>query len=176
MTRVSRRKTLHQPGKRFVVMAAPILLMAVMALGACGVTTTTGVGGAAPTQTPTTVAAGTPSALGCDAPRPGEMIPPATTLLPMKNGTVEVKVGQTAGANLPATFRWSLQREDPAQAVTPVAPQGALDTATNTCDWRFLAEHPGTVTLTFSGVFQCPPHKMCPALAMALTYTLDVRA
>ena len=176
MTSDSRRKWVRQPGKRFVIMAAPVLLMAVMALGACGVTTTTGAGGAAPTQTPTTAPKGTPTAFGCNAPRPGENIPPATTILPVKDSTTVVKVGQTVGANLPATFHWSFRSDDPTQALTPLAPQGALDATTNTCDWRFQATHPGTVTLTFSGVFHCPPHKMCPALAMALTYTLDVRA
>lgn len=160
----------------FAGTGATILLVAVMSLSACGVTATTGVGGAAPTPTQTTPARGTPTAFGCGAPKLGETIPPATMMLPVKNATMAVKVGQSVGADLPATFRWTLRSDDPNQALTTLSPQGALDVTTSTCDWRFRAANPGTVTLTFSGVFQCPPHTMCPALAMALSYTLDVQA
>lgn len=173
----SRRESTRQREMWLAAMGAALLLVAVIALTACGITTTTaGLGGAAPTPTQTTPARGTPTAFGCGAPKLGETIPPATMMLPVKNATMAVKVGQSVGADLPATFRWTLRSDDPNQALTTLSPQGALDVTTSTCDWRFRAANPGTVTLTFSGVFQCPPHTMCPALAMALSYTLDVQA
>lgn len=190
MNRVSPRPgaTRRPLGAIILAVTAACALAAMMLLGACGVTTTQGIGGSEPQATatvtrapatPTVAPTGTlaPGSVGCAAPKPGVTIPPASVTLPPRQATdtVVVRVGQTVGVDLPATFRWVLQRADPTHALTPLGAQGVLNQANKTCDWRFLAANAGRVTLSFTGVFQCPPRMMCPALAIDYTYTLDVR-
>lgn len=182
--------------------AATCLLAVALLLNACGVSTAptnlgrsvalptaSGAAGTATaasaraTATRATVATHTPvpggmifAASGCVAGTSSGAFAPASVMLSSRNGgAATVKVGQTVGIDLSMTYRWNARLDDPSHALTPINPQGALNTANNTCAWRFLATGAGQVTLTFTGIFQCQPPRMCPAVALDFAYTVNVQ-
>lgn len=181
-----------RPAPLITIIVAGCAVGATLLLSACGALTAHGIGGSTPQPiasnasktpaTPTTRVTHEPTpvnpvafANACTAARTGA-IPPASVTLPQKDGgTVIVKVGQTVGLDLTSTYHWTIRLDDPSHALTPISPQGALNPSNNTCDWRFLATAPGRVTLSVIGVYQCPPPRMCPALALDMSSTVSVQ-
>lgn len=180
-------------GRVLPVVASIFVLVASLLLAACGVTTTQEIGGGPPrpntsgaTAVSTRPATPPPGAVrgratfsgsGCTLSIPHSAVPPASVMVSQQHAsTVAVKVGQTVGVDLAATYHWTANLSDPDHALTPIDPQGKLDMTSHTCDWRFMATSPGKVTLSFIGITQCEPPRMCPALALDLSYTLAVQS
>jgi hypothetical protein len=182
----------HARSATLITIVAGCAVVATLLLSACGAMATRSIGGSAPQPiassaskvpaTPTTRVTHEPTPVSpvafantCMAARTGA-IPPAAVMLPQKDGgTAIVKVGQTVGLDLTSTYHWTIRLDDPSHALTPISPQGALNPSSNTCDWRFLATAPGRVTLSVIGVYQCPPPRMCPALALDMSSTVSVQ-
>lgn len=163
------------------------LLTAMLLLGACGVQPATpGNSGGSQSQSVATHAPPTRAstannplvaALGCKEPT-GSTPPAASVMLPADHdaSAVPVKVGDVVEVDLPSQFGWMLRRVDSADALATLNAVGVLDSAHHTCAWRFQAKSPGTVTITFVGIPQCPANKMCPTIALDRTYSLNIHA
>jgi hypothetical protein len=87
---------------------------------------------------------------------------------------VALKKGQTLEILLPATYHWRLGTSNLGGTLTEVGTEGWYDAATQSCAWRFTGANTGTVPLDFGATLVCDPGKMCPALALDVSYSVTV--
>ena len=159
--------------------ATSAVLLLTLALGACGVssTSTTGLGSsgaATPTATSGVRTTGT-SAKPC--PIVGTSVnlgSPALVLTATSaNHTGTAHVGDLIVVELPATSRWQLAQAASA-SLQPAELQGVLDDSLNACVWSFRAQSVGASSLNFSGSAVCEGGQECPQFIIALDFTVNV--
>lgn len=158
--------------------AAACLLLAMLALAACGAagrsTGTAGSGAATGTASVGSIPGGGMAVRPCtgqvsDAASVGAL---ALTLTP-SHSTGSVRVGQLAQVRLPATDHWTLTGQ-PAH-LTGVGEAGGQDTTLNVCYWTFRAISAGTITLYYSGAPPCdPPAVACSNTMISQQFTITV--
>ena len=89
--------------------------------------------------------------------------------------TVVLAKGQRLEIRLVSTLRWQLTETDAAHILAGTTPEGWYDRAQSACIWRFTAVATGSAKLSYSGVADCPPREVCPAVEQALTYAVTVQ-
>lgn len=145
--------------------AAACLLVATLALGACGTPTQTQsstgtTGGTASAATATSTASGgvIPGGGMAVRPCPGQVsdatqVGALSLTLTQKNSTGSLQVGELVQVRLPTTLHWALNNQP--THLTSVGEAGGQDTTLNVCYWTFRAQSAGTDTLNFSGTQPC---------------------
>ncbi len=171
------KKVTPRHARAMFTASAAMLMM--LALGACGVSSTSALGAgsnSAATPTATTSAAGKDtSAKPC--PVVGTSVnlgSPALVLTPKSAKQEAVAhVGDLIVVELPTTSRWRFNQAASAQ-LQPGDLQGVLDDSLNACVWSFHAQSTGTTTLSFGGSAVCESGQMCPQFVIALNFPIKV--
>ncbi len=162
---------------------APLVLILVFVLSACGANggTTTGSGSTAtttPTSAPTTATGTTTgTTTGCPSNavvNPSQATPNVIIKLSNSNGTVTAHNGDLIEVRLPFGQQWSLP-VTPGNILQLQTPSGYALTAAKVCIWHFIAKGTGTAQLTFSAKAICKPGQMCPLYIMQVPFTIVVK-
>ncbi len=161
-----------------LLVAGAVCLLGALALAGCGVTTTNvggGGDGSQPTATSGINNGGTMSVKPC----PGDSVtsaPAPTIVLTVKDSykTTQAHVGDILEVQLDAKTHWATPAPGATSALAAIQPQGGMDDASQTCQWFYKASAPGKVTLNFSGAPLCDPTQVCPAIARAEQFTIQV--
>jgi len=162
---------------RYAVATSAVVLLT-LALGACGVssTSTVGLGSSGTTPTATSGASGKGTSVK-PCPIVGTNVDlgsPALVLTPTSaNHTGTAHVGDLIVVELPATTRWQLGQAASA-SLQPGDLQGVLDDSLNACVWSFHAQSAGTASLNFSGSAVCQGGQECPQFVIPLSFTVNV--
>lgn len=157
----------HGMTRRALATGATVcLLVATLALGACGASTQTihtppyrgTTGGSAATATSTASGGVIPGGGMAVRPCPGQVsdatqVGALALTLTKNNSTGSLHVGELAQVRLSATLHWALNSQP--THLTSVGEAGGQDTTLNVCYWTFRAESAGTDTLNFSGTQPC---------------------
>lgn len=177
-------------GKRYWLAAQSLLVCAALFVSGCGVlgfgggsstgavtrsgrpTGSVGATGGSPTDGDMT--GGGSSAmevLPCD----GGVIPggasPAVILHHSDSGkTLSVPLGAVVAIRLEGKFAWNRASVMPADALTPVGAQGALEDGE--CIWEYRVAKTGDAIVTISGGALCKPGQACLQYAVAAWYTI----
>ena len=161
---------------------APLALILVFVLSACGANggTTTGSGSTTtttPTTAPTTVTGTTGTTTGCPSNavvNPPQATPNVTIKLSNSNGTIAAHDGDLIEVRLPFGQQWS-EPVASGNILQLQTPSGyALNTA-KVCIWHFIAKSTGTAQLSFSAKAICKPGQMCPLYIMRVPFAIDVK-
>jgi hypothetical protein len=83
--------------------------------------------------------------------------------------------GQRLEIRLVTVLHWTLTIADAAHILASTPPEGWYDRVRGSCVWRYTAMAPGHAQLSFTGVADCPPLEVCPAVEQALTYLVTIR-
>ncbi len=144
--RAARQRLMLARGARYLVGAAILLLLVVLA--ACG--------GQSTLKTGTIPGAGGISSQPCtggtgsasDAGTPKLVLTPSTP-----NLTGSAHVGDLVQVQLPTTSHWDFEAS--VTSVTPLQPSGFQDQALKVCVWNFHMQATGNTTLTFLQTALC---------------------
>ncbi len=168
-------------GRGLMVGATACLLLATLALAACGAATgsrgTAGGSGSDASSGSTSVGSipgGGMAVRAC----PGQVSDATTVgalalILTPAHSAGSLHVGELAQTRLPATYHWTLTGQ-PAQ-LSGVGEAGGQDSTLNVCYWTFRAVSAGTITLHFSGAPPCdPPAVACSNVTVEQNFTITV--
>lgn len=169
------------------VMAGLICLLGALALGGCGVTIDTGIGGAPKSSSPQpggstgSTSPGTgPKTGGMSVkPCPGSDVTPGkspTIVLTVTDShkTTQAHVGDVIAVQLSANMHWTSTSDGMGTILTPLQPQGGMDEPTHTCNWYYSATSAGSANLSFIGVMICEHEVACPAIAEDEEFAIQV--
>ncbi len=151
------------------------LLMAVCIGGLAGCGAGSGVnggGGVSSTATPTMKAA----VKGCPIGTGGAVdVGTPTLVLTITDANHESKahVGDVIQVRLPATQRWTLDKEG-AGILEMLQPAGYWDASASACIWNFRAAKVGATTVSFVGMALCEPKVPCPQYAIYEQFLVTV--
>lgn len=156
------------------------VLVATLALGACGAApqpANHGAAGAGSTSAGSTSVGSIPGGGMAVRPCPGVVSDatqagaPALILTP-DNLAGSLHVGEQAQVRLPATLHWTLTNQPTLLSAVGVA--GGQDTTLNVCYWTFKAQSAGSEALHFSGVQPCDQPGSCDTSTTPYTFTITV--
>jgi hypothetical protein len=185
---------------RLYTLSMALLLLTLMLVAGCGVTTTglSGAAGNSPeatgtashpsaTQTVpgTSTGPGTPTvagtgstATGCPSPTHVVNWPsPPTVIITSAQASkgASLQVGQTLEIALAFGSHWSFEPVAAHGVLVLNTPAGYGDASIKSCVWRFTAEQAGQVTLIYTVAPICLAHMECPQYVGILKIAVDVR-
>lgn len=167
------------------LMAGAVCLLGALALAGCGVTITGSDlgGGVTNSNTPLPGTAQPGSSVGVGSgttvkPCAGNDVAPSKTptiVLTVKDShkTTQAHIGDVVEVRLSANMRWTTPADGVASVLTPLQPQGGLDSQGQTCSWVYQVKATGSAALTYIGVFNCEPNSACPAIAEDEEFTIQ---
>ncbi len=171
------------------------IVMLVLLLTGCGVTTTTAVssvdnggpvqgqatGTPGATSAAATVIASTTGAssatTGCpQATQTVQWPTPPTVIITSAQTSkgAKVSVGQTLEVALAFGHKWTLGPAAGQPALTLNSPAGYGDASLQSCIWHFTGAQAGQFTLQFISAPNCPAHKECPKTIGTLAISIEV--
>lgn len=152
---------------------ALLSLIVLFGVAGCGASSSSAAHIPATTVTPTRALNGCPTQL-----IPVDGSPRYAVLVPTQSDAfdqaVTLPAGQVLEVRLSAGIRWHLVITDAASVLQPASPQGWYSDKFKACIWEFAGNTAGQAKLQFSGGLVCAPNAVCPALAAAQTYTVNV--
>ena len=176
-----RRHVITHPAqpKRLITLACGVALtLLALFVAGCGTTTTSLGSSSTATATPTRHLGGGLTVRPCPGPFGSAMTPGNNVVIltgTTANRTASAHVGQTVEVQLPTSKLWHYDASRSASApLSLVQPAGVEDGQLDLCIWNFTAQAPGTATLAFTGSPLCEPNVPCPAIVLALTFTVNV--
>lgn len=169
------------------IVSTTVLLLALILLVGCGITTgtadTTNAAGQL-SGAPTSMATATPSTPAASSTTTGCPLatqvvqwpsPPALIITSAQStNTAVVHVGQSIELALAFGHRWSLGPNAGQPALALNEPAGYGDTSLGSCIWRFTAEHAGTASVSVLSAPICQAHMQCPQMIAIHTITVTV--
>ncbi len=148
--------------KRYVLAIAAVFFVL---LTACGASTTNLQSGANGTVAQKTTANGCPVQTIPIDPLPKAAV---TATQNQSNKSITVNVNQSFEINLSANMKWSAVNVT-SNLIHESAPFGWYNKSQDTCIFRFIASHPGQVTIQFNGTSLCTS-TMCSQPVFLLAY------
>jgi hypothetical protein len=83
---------------------------------------------------------------------------------------INLAQGQRLEIRLVTVLRWTLSISDAAHVLASTSSEGWYDSVHGICVWRFTAVAAGHAQLSFTGVADCPPREVCPAVEQTLSF------
>lgn len=117
-----------------------------------------------------TMAAGCPGGAAAGG---GEAAPALVLTAKDANQESKVHVGDVIQVRLPATQRWTVEK-DGASTLELTQPVGYWDARASACVWNFRGATVGTTTVRFVGMAICEPGQVCPAYAVVEEFPVTV--
>lgn len=153
------------------------LLVATLALGACGATPQKTQAAGTSTTTNTTSVGSIPGGGMAVRPCPGAVSDATQAgaialVLTPSSASGSLHVGDLAQVRLPASEHWTLLSQ-PA-LLASVATAGGQDSSLNVCFWTFRAQSAGSETLKFSGAQPCDNPGSCSNATTEQDFTITV--
>lgn len=174
-----RKHVIAYPKRLFAPTCGVALALLALVVAGCGTTTTTSLGSSSTaTATPTRHIGGGLTVRPCPGPYGSAQTPSENVVIltpSMPNRTASAHVGQTVEVQLPSNKLWRYSATShAAPSLTLDQPAGVEDGQHDLCIWNFTAQSPGTATLMFTGSPLCEPNMACPAIILAVSFTVTV--
>ncbi len=93
----------------------------------------------------------------------------------LAGGSASLATGQVLEVRLGSSLRWALTLQDPTHVLAPADGNGWFDASAQVCVWRFTAQTPGMVSLSYSGRPICPPAGACPQFIVESNFQVTVK-
>lgn len=177
--RISRYSLIRRPAKSRLRRSSPLaamlavgVLLALMALAGCGITTAAGPApggaGASPSATASARSAACPGPAGSvnDAGTPVLIL----TDTPGK-GSGSAAVGALVQVRVPDSSHWDYLS---AGTLAPLMPAGVHDTTLHVCVWNFRPQKAGSMKLSFARSAICRAGVPCPMYMQQVAFALQV--
>lgn len=175
-----RRHVIAYPKRLIAPACGSALALLALLVAGCG-TTTVSLGSsptATATATPTRHLGGGLTVRPCPGPFGSAMTASDNVVIltgTTPNRTASAHVGQTVEIQLPARNLWRYDASRSAMAPLSLnQPAGVEDGQLDLCVWNFTARSTGTATLSFIGSPLCEPNMACPAIILAMSFTVNV--